>query len=653
MDDRRAGANLVAVIVAVDLVLVAALAPVAAVPIVWPFLFVLPGWVLVGRFAPSIPLPGRLGAGIVVSVLLSAHLVHLVSLGIGFGRHSILVATALLALGTAVAWRTGSVTGSRALTPDVVATLRRQAAPLLVANAVGIVVLSVLALNGWRETPDGWVSGGWNWSDLLVHVAIGNSIVHGNFPPEVPYFAGVPLTYHWFADFHGAIAARVAGLDVIPVFFASSALFAASLALVSWELARRLTGSRRVASIAAILVCFGGGMGWLRLVGDLLAGGDLAMLLATTPYDNTWADGWPKFRIASVLGTGFFPHRASTIGLPALVTAIVLLHASLGRRPASVLLAGLVAALLAPFHFYAFPATYLVALLLVITRGEWNRPTFLRDALLFLAPLGLAVPFIARAVVQQGERGAFRLVSGWSEAPREDGLPAVAFFYLTNLGLPFVLALLAVGWGRIPSRRFLGAWLFALFMVPNVVAVSAVEFDMNKYFQTMWIAVAILAGSLMRRWPAVLVAGVLAVSAISPGLIALWHAVNPLVTMSPAQEAAARWIEQNTPERAVFATDAFVNSPVDLAGRLRISTFGPYVANLGYDPDPRARDLNAIYCDGPDVAATLLERYGATYVLSSGGIPDCADGTTTEFWASDRFETVYSAGGVSVWRLRE
>jgi len=77
-------------------------------------------------------------------------------------------------------------------------------------------------------------------SDFLVHVAIGQSIVEGNFPPQVPYFAGVPLTYHWFADFHGAIAATVAGSHVIPVFIASSALLAGTLALVAWELALRL-----------------------------------------------------------------------------------------------------------------------------------------------------------------------------------------------------------------------------------------------------------------------------------------------------------------------------------------------------------------------------------------------------------------------------
>ena len=101
----------------------------------------------------------------------------------------------------------------------------------------------VLGTNGWVETPDGWVSGGWNWSDLLVHVSIGSSIAAGNFPPEVPYFAGVPLTYHWFADFHGAITSTVAGVDLIGVYFATSALFAGVLG------ARRL-GARDAASPA-------------------------------------------------------------------------------------------------------------------------------------------------------------------------------------------------------------------------------------------------------------------------------------------------------------------------------------------------------------------------------------------------------------------
>lgn len=637
--------------------LVAWLVPATAVILVWPILFVVPGWVVVRRVAPDLPTPGAVGAAVVTSVYASAHLVDLVARAIGFGRSTVLISAVALAVATVLVARIRH----RWLAPigppsvaGVKAAWRADRPAWVIAGVTGLVVLVVLFGNGWSLGPDGWVSGGWNWSDLLVHVAIGSSIAAGNFPPEVPYFAGEPLTYHWFADFHGAIAATAAGTDLIPTYFLSSALLASVLALVVWALACRLTGERRVATIATILVCFGGGLGWIRLVGDVAAGGSPLDLLGSTPYDNTWTDSWPYFRIASIFGTGLLPHRATTFGLPGLVTVVLLVVACLGRRPQGILLAGVLAALLAPFHFFAFPATYLIVALYVLTTGAWRAPTVWRDAGLFLAPILLAIPFIADAVSRQGDSGAFRFVLGWSEARFRDGPLAAAFFYLTNLGIPFVLAIVAgLTARRLPGRWFLVAWAMALFLVPNLVVASAVEFDMNKYFQMMWIPVAMLAAWLIRAWPRPIIAAILIASALSPALVAVWHLRSDVVTVTAPQERAARWIAANTPERAVFVTDAFINNPIDLAGRLRISTFGPYVSNLGYDPAPREADIKAIYCEGPDSAIQRMATYGATYVLSSGGVP-CDPGVPgTDFSLDPRFETVYDETGVTVWRLRD
>jgi len=635
--------------------------PTLAIPLVWPWLFLVPGWVLVRRVAPDLPAPAQVGVGVVASTYVSAHLVELVARVGGFDRVAVLVSVVLLVLLTVLILRARhrwlapwSMPAPRAMPGAIRRSLVADAPAWLVAAAVAFVVGSVLGTNGWRETPDGFVSGGWNWSDLLVHVAIGNSIVHGNFPPTVPYFVGVPLTYHWFADFHGAITAVAASLPIIPVFFLSSALLAGTTALLSWALGLQLTANRRVAVVAAILVCFAGGMGWLRLAGDVIAGGaSIPDLIVQHDYDNSWADGWPWFRIASVFGTGFLPHRATTFGLPGLIAVVLLVAYGTGRRPAAVLLAGLLAALLAPFQFYFFPATYLIVGLYVLFAGKWRERTVFRDAALFLGPVVLALPYVLPAALRQGEQGAFRFVQGWSEARISEGPLAVAFFYVTNLGIPVALAIVALvalrGRAALPARGFLAAWILALFLVPNLVVVSAVEFDMNKYFQIMWIGVAISAAWLLVRIPRSVAIALIAVSALSPALIAIHHATHPAVVMSVAQEAAARWIESHTPDRATFATDDFINSPVDLAGRLRITTFGPYVSNLGYDPEPRAKDIDAIYCDGPMVAKERMANYGATYVLSSGGVLDCD--SPTDFGSSPLFETVYSADGVSVWKL--
>ena len=532
-------------------------------------------------------------------------------------------------------------------------TVRSDAAAWLIAAAFGLLVAVVLFTNGWRGTLDGQVSGGWNWSDLLVHVSIGASIVNGNFPPEVPYFAGVPLTYHWFADFHGAIASSVAGVDLIAVYFATSGLFASVMALLVWALALSLTGDRRVAAIATLLACLGGGMGWLRLVGDALAGGadyrrahhrepvrqQLGGRLAVLPDRVRARDRVPAASCVDARLARADRGRAACRALP---------RSAAGGRADGRLDRGAPG----PVPVLRFPATYVIVGLYVLTTGAWRATTARRDAALFLGPIVLAIPFVAEAIAQQGRIGNLRFVAGWTEARFRDGPLAVLFFYATNLGIPFVLALVAAITGRgLPNRRFLVAWLVALFLVPNVVVLSAVDFDMNKYFQMMWIAVAMLAAWLIRRWPKPAIAIVVALSAISPGLIAVWHATSRPVALTPGQMGVARWIEANTPNRAIFLTDAFINSPVDLAGRRRITTFGPYVSNLGYDPAPREADTIAAYCDGPEVAAEIMARYGATYALSSGGVLDCDDPEGTDFDASPRFESVYDVAGITVWRL--
>jgi hypothetical protein len=175
---------------------------------------------------------------------------------------------------------------------------------------------------------------------------------------------------------------------------------------------------------------------------------------------------------------------------------------------------------------------------------------------------------------------------------------------------------------------------------------------MNKYFQMEWIAVAIMAAWLVRRWPRPLIACVLVASTLSPALVAVWHVTSATVAMTDAQERAAAWIAMNTPHRSVFVTDAWMDSPVDLAGRLRITTYGPYAANLGYDPDSRAADVHSVYCDGDAAAAHVMARYGAGYVLSAGGLLDCSGHSPTDFGASPLFKTVYSVDGVEVWQLR-
>ena len=647
-------------IVAVAAALTAAwFVPILASAIVWPLLLVAPGWAIVAPLRPRIDGAGRLGLAIVGSVAVSTHLVYWLSqlLG-GYGRDVVFTAAAILALPVVIAaWRS-----ERPPPPRVLAAARPA---LLVAGLAALVVGLTLGAGIWRVTPTGVSSGGSNWSDLGVHLSIAETLNAGaNFPPEVPYFSGVPLVYHWFADFHAAILAEAASIFSVPAMVIQSAVLSAALALLVYSLARRLVrvDGRRVAVLAAVLAVFAGGLGYVRFIGDVSAGpGSPLELIAANSYDNQWLTDWPYFRIPSVMGTGLLAHRATTAGLPILVGAILLLMAGLPTarlraagwrdRPAIIAAAGVLGALLAPFHFFFLPAMPLVALAWVVAGGRLLDRAAPRNALLFLAPFALAVPFVIGPALQASGSGSLQLVTLWPSAPREDGALALVFFYLTNLGVPFALALVALVVPGMPRRAFLAAWIIGLFAIPNVVQVSVVDFDMNKYFQAMWIAVAVAAAWLIRRWPTPAIVAVLALSIPSPLLVAGWTATSDLQVLSSADLAAARWVAGNTPPDAVFATDGWVNSLTDAAGRKRLTTFGPYVANLGFRPDDRINDMTTIYCGGdPDRSAELMRRYGATHLVDGGRPQPCE--APVEFGASDQFELAYDAGPL-IWALAD
>ncbi|HET6819552.1 MAG TPA: hypothetical protein VFH98_03255 [Candidatus Limnocylindria bacterium] len=716
MTGNAALAALVAGLVAAALV-AAWLVPALAVLVVWPFLFLIPGWMLIAWLRPRIAATGRLGLAVVLSVAISAHLVYWVSiLAGGYDRAVVFGVTALLAMPlVAVAWRSAATRFADEARAARQA-LRRNTVPVAVAAASAAFVGLVLDSGLWHATPGGVTAGGSNWSDLGVHLSIAQSLNAGNFPPQVPYFAGAPLVYHWFGDFHAAIAAAAAGIFAIPAFVVSSAILTGALALLVHGLARALLpgpGARRVAMVAALLVIFGGGLGWIRFVADVATGvGDPVTLITHNSYDNSWYDAaghaepmWPFFRIPSVMGTGLLVHRATTVGLPILVGAVLLLVAGLPTarqrargwrdRPLLIAAAGLLGALLAPFHFFFFPAFGLLALLYVVIGGRLLDRDAPRNAALLLAPFVLALPFVVAPLLNASGSGALKLDFGWESAPRSDGPVAVAFFYLTNLGVPLVLAIGAllapIGRGRgivagglavtgtvlligaeasvrgigglvllgaavvlaAPGpRRFLAAWAVALFLLPNVMQVSDIAFDMNKFFQAMWIAVALLAAWLVRNWPRLAIAGVLLLAIPSPLLVAGWTAFNREQVLDWNQVAASEWMATHTPPRAVFVTDGWLNSPTDPAGRLRLITYPPYVANLGFDPDQRVAQVRQIYCSGDlRITARLMRQLGATYLVDQGR-PDGCD-TPTDFRESAQLHRVYENPELRIWQLRD
>jgi hypothetical protein len=101
LDEARlsiTGRPIQALIVVTFLLLLTSYAAPIGLVVVWPFLFVVPGWLVVARIGPWISPVGKLGVGIALSVVLAAHLTNAIGLLAGrFDRNIALVAVWLLA----------------------------------------------------------------------------------------------------------------------------------------------------------------------------------------------------------------------------------------------------------------------------------------------------------------------------------------------------------------------------------------------------------------------------------------------------------------------------------------------------------------------------------------------------------------------------
>jgi hypothetical protein len=81
-------------------------------------------------------------------------------------------------------------------------------------------------------------------------------------------------------------------------------------------------------------------------------------------------------------------------------------------------------------------------------------------------------------------------------------------------------------------------------------------------------------------------------------LVAGWTALNRQQVLTHDELDAAAWVAVNTPGQSVFVTDGWLNALTDPAGRLRLLTYTPYIANLGFDADQRVQQVHDIYMRG-------------------------------------------------------
>jgi len=286
-----------------------------------------------------------------VSILVSTQFVYYVSLVFGYSRETILVCfLALTAVYTFVTyWKRpplplGSLPKMK----------RISKATLLVLSVIFLLSVIVLFRSVWLPSKYGIVLTGSNWQDTPLHYEIPESINNGNFPPQIPYFSGVPLsTYHYFVDFHTAIVENTFGYlpQLLPFL---NAVFIVIFALSIYALARG--HGRRAAIISTVIAAFGWGFSYVGLFS--------ALFNWQVNTSNNYIYQYGQLFGLPTIFDNLLQQRPLLVGLPAFAVVLLLLKNTQDRRRLA--LAGIITGLVYPFHVVSFVCCFVAFFVAVL-----------------------------------------------------------------------------------------------------------------------------------------------------------------------------------------------------------------------------------------------------------------------------------------------
>ena len=545
------------------LLLLALFLPVAGLLTATIFTFLLPGFPLVQRFF-DFNAEDTLLLGVLLSVLVSTHLVFAFSLLIGYSKQAIFL-TFFVELALSIL-----------LAPDL--KLPKLGFSALVPLAIFLICLLTLWDSVW-VVKDGYVVlAGSNWQDTPMHFEIIESINQGNFPPQAPFFAGEKLRYHFFMDFHTAIFEKMHGGFLPKLIVPLNAVFAGIFALALYCLGSAF-GDKEVGIYAALLGTLGWGLAFVNAASDALTGGFSPSKNYAFVYDGF-------FTIPPILDN-LLQQRPQLVGLPTLTAVILLLHSD-GKK--ETLLAGALTALLLPFHAISFLACLLAFL------------AFLkREKLWFLIPLPLAIPFLLYFSV-----GEVNFGRSWASVFLE-GNPVV--FYAANLGIPLFLALPAL----LNEKRLL-VWFSVIFALPHLPSFTPNAWDMFKFFHYAWVPISVSAALTLRKLPKGVVIPLLIASLLTSALVVLWNVSTEFPCASLEELKAGLWVRESTPQCSVFLTAPSIHCPPTMiGGRLRVLSYVNWPYGHGLDVWERLDDVERAF-SSVDGLREVIEKYNVSYV---------------------------------------
>ncbi|MBR5108889.1 MAG: hypothetical protein IK099_01740 [Clostridia bacterium] len=669
-------------------------------------LFLLCGSIIAFCLFPRKPVLVRGWLGICLGILLMMWLPALFAFIWNFSDVSHGAATVLLMLVTVAAY----LTRDRAQW----AAWSEHDAQLL--KLLLFVALPLTLVGGWlqwthtiRPMADGTLHVGQStYGDLPLHLAITASLRNASFPPEYNILPGELLAYPFLADSLSSsfmlLGCSLRAAILIPGMIMTALVFTGYCIL-----AERMADTRKGAVLAALFFFLNGGLGFFYLIdmqGTVLGSygsNELQSVKGLWERIQLVLNGWYQtpanhaefgtynLRWSNVIVDMMVPQRTTLAGWCEVIPCIYLLYDSLRpetpwgmelkdtangptavwhkretdwRRGAAL---GLWAGMLPMVNTHCFLAFGLLSagwMLcdLLTTRHQ------LKNALLFWAAYGLiaiavAAPQLFTWTFNQaiGNTRFLQIRFNWVNNTGNGLRDGYLWFYIKNIGLPFILIILALV-EKNEKRRFIACGAFVIFLVAEFVQIQPNEYDNNKLFYIWYMLCAVIAADYglellgrlkgLRARPVIAALGVIV--CFSTGVLAVareWKSDYEMFSKETVEAAA--FVEENTEQHAMFLTDYswHINFVSSLTGRNIVCGPDTWLYYHGYNTDERKNDIWQFYAD-PENNQAVLEKYGVDYILVSSNErsryqidQNALDRLFTRFYQSE-------SGGIVIYSVR-
>ena len=515
-------------------------------------------------------------------------------------------------------------------------------------------------------TPAGLFAGYVNiWGDWAAHLSFAGSFAYGhNFPPEYPVDPGHRLGYPFMIDFFAADLVPL-GLSLTEALTATSAMLGLALPGVIYLAALRFTGGRGASVIAVFVFLLSGGLGFVRLVSDIQAGGLAVLRHLPHEYTLNHIDlQWLNPVLAYIV-----PQRSTLFGFTLALIVLVFIWIAVRENlgwPAYAF-SGIVAGLMPVYHVHAYGTVVAMAVFWALAnrRREWIA--------YFLPALLIGIPIVVWMLPPQNTSicdggpsiGGYCIQLGWlspTDWQRYIWLFPFdfAWFWIWNTSLlaPLMIAghFLVRWFPTAFPRWFAPMWLW--FVVPNVIVLQPWNWDNTKFF-VFWallgsiVVGGVVAGMLQRgRALAIAAVAVLVLLCLS-GFLDLYRASDFTVSSAEFTDAGglkvAQWARQNTSPYAVFVVADDHNSPIPtLAGRRELVGYTAWLWTYGLGDYIQKGEDDKRILDGDPTALDLVKRYGVDYVMI--GPQEIPLGASRAYWAAHG-KVVYDDGEYVIYRV--